>query len=139
MFPLSVLNYAKIILIALVLVGVGFGGYKIGHNELVAYKAKEIENAKKIEEVNQNKVDEIKKAKDEQIANINSQLIDAISQLRQRTSRLDKVSNNGQNGTGATLFAEDAEFLVREAARADKIRTALDSCYKQYDQVIQSE
>ena len=76
--------------------------------------------------------DKIRKEKDAQINAINSQLVDSIAELRKRTSRTDKATN-GQSGTGATLFAEDAEFLIREAARADQIRAGLEACYKQYD------
>ena len=78
--------------------------------------------------------DKIRIEKDAQIKAINNQLVDAISELRKRTSRTDKATN-GQGGTGATLFAEDAEFLIREAARADQIRTGLEACYKQYDSI----
>lgn len=35
--------------------------------------------------------------------------------------------------TGAALSREDAEFLVREAARADELRIALDACVRQYE------
>ena len=34
--------------------------------------------------------------------------------------------------TGATLYREDGEFLAREAARADRILSELESCQKQY-------
>ena len=34
--------------------------------------------------------------------------------------------------TGAELYREDGEFLVREAARADQIRLALTACLAQY-------
>jgi len=76
--------------------------------------------------------DQIRKDKDAQIKNINSQLVDAVSELRKRPSRTAEAGN-GQSCNGASLYAEDAEFLVREAARADEIRVALDACYKQYD------
>jgi hypothetical protein len=76
--------------------------------------------------------DKIRKEKDAQIKVINNQLVDAVSELRKRPSRTAEASN-GQNCNGTRLFAEDAEFLVREAARADEIRVALDACYKQYD------
>jgi hypothetical protein len=76
--------------------------------------------------------DKIKKDKDAQIKVINNQLVDAISELRKRTSRTAETSN-GKSCNGTSLFAEDAEFLVREASRADEIRVALDACYKQYD------
>ena len=34
--------------------------------------------------------------------------------------------------TGATLYREDAEFLVRESSRADRILAELDACQRQY-------
>jgi hypothetical protein len=78
--------------------------------------------------------DQIRKDKDAQIKVINNQLVDAISELRKRPSRTSETSN-GQNCNGASLFAEDAEFLAREASRADEMRVALDACYKQYDAI----
>ena len=78
--------------------------------------------------------DQIRKDKDAQIKVINNQLVDAVSELRKRPSRTAETSN-GKNCNGASLFAEDAEFLVREAARADEMRVALGACYKQYDSV----
>jgi hypothetical protein len=78
--------------------------------------------------------DQIRKDKDAQIKVINNQLVDAVSELRKRPSRTAETSN-GKSCNGASLFAEDAEFLVREAARADEVRVALDACYKQYDSV----
>ena len=78
--------------------------------------------------------DQIRKDKDAQIKVINTQLVDAISELRKRPSRASETSN-GQNCNGASLFAEDAEFLAREASRADEMRVALDACYKQYDAI----
>jgi hypothetical protein len=78
--------------------------------------------------------DQIRKDKDAQIKVINTQLVDAISELRKRPSRTAETSN-GQNCNGASLFAEDAEFLAREASRADEMRVALDACYKQYDAI----
>jgi len=83
---------------------------------------------------NQIAVDQLRKEKNAQINSINNQLVNSINELRTRPSRSASTSN-GQNGTGATLYAEDAEFLIREAARADQIRTGLESCYKQYDAV----
>ena len=82
----------------------------------------------------QQATDQIRKEKDAQIASINNQLVDAIGQLRSRPNRAQSAAN-GSCGTGATLSAEDAEFLVREAARADVLRTALSACYQQYDSV----
>lgn len=78
--------------------------------------------------------DEIRKAKDDQIRNINNQLADALVSLRQRPSRTAETGN-GQNCNGTGLYAEDSEFLVREASRADQIRVALQACYQQYDSI----
>lgn len=78
--------------------------------------------------------DKIRTEKDAQIKAINDQLVNAISELRKRPSRTEQA-NNGQSCNGTGLYAEDAEFLIREASRADTIRIALDSCYKQYDAI----
>ena len=80
----------------------------------------------------QSDADIIRKEKDAQIKVINTQLVDAISGLRSRSSSPTKTVT-GQDCNGQALSAPDAEFLVREAARADEIRIALQSCYKQYD------
>ena len=79
--------------------------------------------------------DQIRKDKNAQINAINDQLANALVQLRSRPSRSQYSTNNGQDGTGRSLSAEDAGFLIREATRADQIRIALDACYKQYDGV----
>ena len=76
--------------------------------------------------------DNIRKAKDVQIKAINNQLVDAVGELRQRPGRTSET-NAGSNCNGTRLFAEDSEFLVREAARADEIRVGLETCYKQYE------
>lgn len=82
----------------------------------------------------QSDADKIRIEKDAQIKVINNQLVDAISQLRSRPSNATKTIN-GQDCNGATLSAPDAEFLVREASRADTIRIGLEACYKQYESI----
>ena len=82
----------------------------------------------------QSDADQIRKDKDAQIKAINTQLVDAVSELRKRPSRATEAST-GQGCNGASLYAEDSTFLVREAARADEIRVALQACYKQYESV----
>jgi hypothetical protein len=82
----------------------------------------------------QSDADQIRKDKDAQIKAINNQLVDAVSELRKRPSRTTEASN-GKGCNGASLYAEDSEFLVREAARADEIRVALQACYNQYDAI----
>jgi len=100
----------------------------------LAFKASIIEETRKKEIEQQAKTDEIRKVKDAQIKAINNQLVDAISQLRSRSNSPTKTIN-GQDCNGATLSAPDAEFLIREAARADQIRIGLEACYKQYDSI----
>jgi len=82
----------------------------------------------------QSDADLIRIQKDAQIKVINTQLVDAISSLRSRSSNATKTIN-GQDCNGATLSSTDAEFLVREAARADQIRVGLQACYNQYDAI----
>ena len=78
--------------------------------------------------------DKIRIEKDAQIKAINNQLADSLVSLRSRSSSATKTVN-GQDCNGSTLSAPDAEFLIREAARADEIRIGLEACYKQYDSI----
>ena len=133
MFPLPISSYLMIGLAVVAMAGIGYGRYE--HNVFEEYKAEEIANAREKEHQLQDATDQIRKDKDAQINAINNQLANALIELRNRPSRTNQSSNNGQSGTGATLFAEDAEFLIREAARADQIRTGLEACYKQYDSI----
>ena len=133
MFPLPISYYLMIGLAIVAMAGIGYGRYE--HNAFEEYKAEEIANAREKEHQIQDATDQIRKDKDAQINSINNQLANALIELRNRPSRTNQNSNNGQSGTGATLFAEDAEFLIREAARADQIRTGLEACYKQYDSI----
>ena len=134
MFPLPIFTWIKIGAAVIALAGSWYMGYSFEASRFAQYKADQIAETQKKEREAQLATDEIRKAKDAQINSINNQLVDAISELRKRSSRTDQASN-GQSGTGATLYAEDAEFLIREAARADTIRAGLDACYKQYDAI----
>ena len=132
MFPLTITNYVKMGLAVLVVLGSAYIGYRIGHGELVSYKLDQQAAAQKLEAQYQAQAAQIEKEKNDQITAINSQLADTLVQLQQRPSRPTKTST-ATGGTGATLYAQDAEFLVREAARADEIRIGLQACYAQYD------
>ena len=132
MFPLSIITYVKIGLVALLLCGAGYLGYSFEAARFDRYKAEQMAATQKAQEEHQALVDQIRKEKDAQIASINNQLFDDINQLRSRPNRA-QAANNGQGGTGLSLSAEDATFLDREAARADILRSALSACYDQYD------
>ena len=132
MFPLSITQYVKIGLVALLLFGAGYLGYSLEASRFERYKALQAEQTQKAQELHQALADQIRTQKDAQIASINNQLLDAVSQLRSRPSRT-QATSNGQGGTGLSLSAEDSVFLEREAARADILRSALSACYNQYD------
>ena len=132
MFPLGILTYVKIGLFALSLCVAGYLGYAVESSRFNSYKQAQQAATQALQEQHQALADQIRKEKDAQIASINTQLADALIGLRERPSRTQDAAN-GQGGTGATLFADDATFLVREAARADIIRTGLAACYDQYD------
>ena len=134
MFPLPIITYVKIAVVVLALSGAFYTGYRFEANRFEAYKVAQQAAIQKKERESQAAADKIEKEKNAQIQAINNQLVDAISELRKRPSRSQSASN-GQSGTGATLFAEDAEFLIREAARADQIRAGLQACYAQYDAI----
>ena len=116
--------------------GGGFGlGHKLERAKFDAYKLEQSELTRKKEAEHQSATDEIRRTKDAKIADINNKLVDAINELRKRPSRPAEIASDGQSCSGRSLYADDAIFLTREAARADTIRTALEACYNQYDQV----
>lgn len=84
--------------------------------------------------------DALKKQYDEANA-INTALNIDLDKLRKRPSR-SSLGNNPKPSckgvTGKYLSGEDAGFLTREAARADKIRTALKTCYSYADSVVKT-
>lgn len=95
--------------------------------------------AREREQTMQKQAATIEEAKDEQIRIIGDQLDTALASLSKRTNRPSgNVSKPGaacKGATGSSLSAEDAGFLYREAARADKLRMALDACYRHVDTI----
>ena len=134
MFPLPILTYVKLGIIVIALFFSAYLGYSFEHSRFLAFKTAIAEETRQKEIEHQTAADKIEKDKNAQIKAINSQLVDAISELRKRPNRPENASI-GQSGTGSTLYAEDAEFLIREASRADTIRVALQSCYQQYESI----
>lgn len=132
MFPLPLRYYAYIGLILFGLAGFGYGKYK--SYKLDAYIVAQKEAVQQKEQEYQIAADQIRKETNAKIKDINNQLIDAVGELRKRPSRAEQA-NNRQGCNGASLYAEDGEFLIREAARADEIRVALAACYQQYDSI----
>lgn len=107
--------------------------------------AKAVAAARAKEQAMQADADKLREDKDREIRTIAARNDALLSRLRERPSRpaaipggLPQASGAGQNPaicTGAELPREDGEFLAREAARADEIRTALKRCEEQYERV----
>jgi K+-sensing histidine kinase KdpD len=118
-------------IIAMVAVALFCGGFVNGCSYQQSKAEKTIRDK---EHQYQASADKIRTDKDAQIKVINNQLVDAISGLRSRSSSAAKTID-GQDCNGQTLSAPDAEFLIREAARADEIRVGLEACYNQYEAI----
>ena len=74
--------------------------------------------------------------KDAEINIIRSQLDAALVGLRERPLRsadLPGTASTCPPATGAQLSREDAEFLAREAARADAVAAGLKACHTTYE------
>lgn len=103
--------------------------------------------ARRIEKELQEAADKSRKDLQHEITAISTQRDRALDELRKRPSRPTPGATTGNAGvptdpsagqapagcTGAGLFREDGEFLVRESARANTIRAALSSCYAAVD------
>lgn len=110
--------------------------------ELIDKQKKELANyAKLLEVVEQQAGQERKSAAERESANaaVNTKLASTIEWLRNRPDRpapgaVPSTTSSGQPGaTGAELYRPDAEFLAREASRADRLRAALQQCYADVD------
>jgi len=134
MFPLPIFTYVKLAAGIAALAFSWYLGYSFEASRFDRYKADQVLETQKLKDEHQAAADKIEEDKNDQINAINSQLADALVQLRKRTARPTiETPQATACGTGTTLYAEDSEFLIREAARADQIRSALEACYNQYD------
>ena len=75
------------------------------------------------------------KEKDVKITSIERNLRYDIERLRNREVRPNVVTitETRETCTGTGLYREDAEFLTREAARAEKVRIERDYYWQQYE------
>jgi hypothetical protein len=105
--------------------------------------------AREKEQAMQLAANNIRKEKDNEIRNLNARATALTNSLRDRPSRstaeTSSVPNTTSNGstaagcTGKELYRPDGEFLAREASRGDELRILLKQCYKQYQEVSQSQ
>lgn len=94
--------------------------------------------ARKQEQEKQEKVNAFLKKQYDEVLNINDVLNRDIKRLHKRESRRNLSKDSGtkcKGTTGKELSRPDAEFLTREAARADKIRAGLKTCYNYADEI----
>lgn len=82
-------------------------------------------------------VQQTKDKKDAELKTINAKLSAALRGLRNRPKRSEvptvTATGSTQSCTGAELYRQDAEFLIREAARADETLAQLVQCQAQYN------
>lgn len=148
-------SFLRLGVVAVVLVALAAGVWKIRHDGAVAGRAEvqaswDAERAATAEQTRallmardktndalQAVADTTRRSLNEHVQSIDLELAESLKRLRSRSTRsadgsvpADPGPRGG--GTGAGLFAEDGEFLAREAARADKLRAALTSCQNQY-------
>lgn len=116
--------------------------YDQGFNQCTSETLKSVNLAVKADrEIEQKKQGEINAAAQKQFndqVRINAQLNVDLDKLRKRPNRKQQASNSVfscEGATGADLSAEDAGFLTREAARADQIRSGLETCQNYADSV----
>jgi hypothetical protein len=101
--------------------------------------------ARSKEQALQAHADAIRQEKDREIRNLNARATALSNSLRDRPERPTTVASTVPSApsagpapagcSGPELFRQDAELLVREAERGDKLRAALQQCYTQYEAV----
>jgi len=136
-----------ILAVVLAFIANGFYWHANGVNsENTRWKAKTFqeiaqasEAARKQESMWQGVVNETAKNYQGRVDGIRRGLDADLERLRQRPERASGVSAAPRagcaGGTGAELSGADAEFLSREAARADQLRAGVEACYEFVDAV----
>jgi hypothetical protein len=111
------------------------------HAKVEQARADASEAARQIERKRQEAANAATQKQINELGSINAGLIADIDGLRNRPPRIVRVpapaSPDCAGSTGRELSAEDAGFLVRLAADADRHRAALAACYAYADAVIE--
>lgn len=154
------MSWASRILLALVATAACFGwGYLWGHSrgsdtvqrawdrarqaQIQEHDAEQLK-ARQREQALQDRADQIRQEKNREIADLsrrNAALADSLRNRPERpaASQTPTPASAGpdtQSCTGRELYRPDAEFLVREAARADQIRITLAACEAAYTNLL---
>jgi len=105
--------------------------------KLESERAQALQKARDIETQWQEEVNEVTTKQAEKLAEVQHHLDVAIISLRDRPKRSATLPDTPRvecaGASGRELSREDAEFLAREAARADTLRVGLEACYAAYD------
>lgn len=113
-------------------------GWQVNQWRWESKYADQLEESRKVEQSLQEKINASAKLHNEQVQRIANERDIALDRLRKRPDRLPEGSRtNCEGSTGAELSRTDAEFLVRQASRADEQRQALKVCYEYADTVEQ--
>lgn len=116
-------------------------GSNAEHTRMVAKleseRAQALQKARDTETQWQEEVNEVTTKQAEKLAEVQHHLDVAIISLRDRPKRSATLPDTPRvecaGASGRELSREDAEFLAREAARADTLRAGLEVCYAAYD------
>lgn len=125
------------------------GGWYVGNNmaekryQTIAIERQEahavaLSAARKKEQTLQANADQIKRNSDEKITVLSRRVDTLVSKLRNRPERPasgvpERSGTDSDRCTGAGLYRDDAEFLVRLARDADTTREALNQCKAAYE------
>jgi hypothetical protein len=93
----------------------------------------------------QQRTSDLQKEKQDEIERLNQQHSIIVDGLRKRPARPAvvpmpapaAVTESPCQCDGRQLYREDAEFLIRQARRADAVKIELEACYQQYEQARQ--
>lgn len=126
------LTYIGSVLLAFSLGGVGgfFKGMWHEQERRAVAIAKQTEEARAAEKATARTTFRLQEVRDADSIRINDRLADALQRLRVRPSERvpESAAPASAGATGRELSGPDAEFLERLAARADRLRSDLQTC-----------
>jgi signal transduction protein with GAF and PtsI domain len=112
----------------------------------MAQHAKDQELARQKEQQLQSGADNLRRERDHEVRNLNAKLLGITNGLRDRPDRpttdksgVSETTSSGSTGKGcdgSELYRSNAEFLIREAARAEELRASLRQCIAQYQSLV---
>lgn len=120
-----------------------YQGYEYGRQNVQAAwdteKSAIVTAQREKESLLQANMDKLRTEKNRETAKLRSTVAALTLSLRNRPERpaLPEVASAGDGApgcTGATVYKQDGEFLIRESARADQLRLALITCQKAYQE-----